>query len=202
MKRSIQIVAAIIALSCSLSSFAKAFTSAHPPSRHTATALFSEAQDPSSRRTFISNTIAATATTILLPLLSTQPAIANDNNNAALLSDLTTSLDKISTIPSLLQQSEWDKVRTILKTPPVNSLWNLGDSTNPLVKLAKSTGDMDLMELKDELSISLQMTDQYSYDNVFIYYQPGNGKVKVKEPLEMANKAIGELREAIDVLSK
>lgn len=60
---------------------------------------------------------------------------------------------------------------------------------------------MDLMELKDELSISLQMTDQYSYDNVFIYYQPGNGKVKVKEPMEMAKKAIGELREAIDVVS-
>lgn len=61
---------------------------------------------------------------------------------------------------------------------------------------------MDLMELKDELSISLQMTDQYSYDNVFIYYQPGNGKVKVKEPLEMVNKAIGELKEAIDVVSR
>lgn len=55
------------------------------------------------------------------------------------------------------------------------------------------------MELKDDLSISLQMTDQYSYDNVFIYYQPGNGKVKIKEPLEMCEKAIGELREAIDL---
>lgn len=32
---------------------------------------------------------------------------------------------------------------------------------------------MELLELKDELAISLQMTDQYSYDNVFIYYQPG-----------------------------
>ncbi|KAL3769955.1 hypothetical protein ACHAW5_010029 [Stephanodiscus triporus] len=28
------------------------------------------------------------------------------------------------------------------------------------------------MEMKDELAISLQMTDQYSYDNNFIYYQP------------------------------
>ena len=58
------------------------------------------------------------------------------------------------------------------------------------------------MELKDELSISLQMTDQYSYDNVFIYYQPGNGKVKVKEPMEMAEKAIGELKMAIEAVSK
>ena len=58
---------------------------------------------------------------------------------------------------------------------------------------------MELMELKDDLSISFQMTDQYSSDNVFIYYQPGNGKVKVKEPLEMCEKAIKELKEAIDV---
>lgn len=55
----------------------------------------------------------------------------------------------------------------------MNQLWNLGESQNTLVKLAKETGNFDLMEVKDELAISLQMTDQYSYDNVFIYYQPG-----------------------------
>jgi len=55
------------------------------------------------------------------------------------------------------------------------------------------------MEIKDELAISLQMTDQYSYDNVFIYYQPGDGKIKTKEPLEMANQAIGQLKEALSV---
>ena len=31
----------------------------------------------------------------------------------------------------------------------------------------------------------------------FIYYQPGNGKIKVKEPMEMANKAITQLTEAL-----
>ncbi|KAK1733451.1 hypothetical protein QTG54_015866, partial [Skeletonema marinoi] len=115
---------------------------------------------------------------------------------------LQTSLTKISEIPPLLQNAEWDRVRTILKTPPVNSLWNLGESSNTIVKLAKETGEFDLLELKDELAISLQMTDQYSYDNVFIYYQPGNGKVKTKEPLEMANKAIVQLKEVVDVASK
>jgi len=83
----------------------------------------------------------------------------------------------------------------------VNQLWNLGESQNTLVKFAKETGEFELVEMKDELAISLQMTDQYSYDNVFIYYQPGNGKVKVKEPLEMANKAIVQLKEAIAVAS-
>ena len=58
------------------------------------------------------------------------------------------------------------------------------------------------MEIKDELAVSLQMTDQYSYDNVFIYYQPGNGKVKTKEPLEMANQAIGQLKEALSVVEQ
>jgi len=70
------------------------------------------------------------------------------------------------------------------------------------VKLVKENGNFDLLEMKDELAISLQMTDQYSYDNVFIYYQPGNGKVKTKEPLEMANKAIGQLKEILDVVGK
>lgn len=58
------------------------------------------------------------------------------------------------------------------------------------------------MEIKDELAVSLQMTDQYSYDNVFIYYQPGNGKVKTKEPLQMANQAIGQLKEALSVVEQ
>lgn len=128
-----------------------------------------------------------------------QPAYADEKS---LMNDVTTSLDKISTIPALLKEAEWDKVRTVLKTPPVNSLWNLGESSNPLQKLALASDNIELLELKDELSISLQMTDQYSYDNVFIYYQPGNGKVKTKEPLEMAEKAIKELREAVDLLTK
>lgn len=58
------------------------------------------------------------------------------------------------------------------------------------------------MEIKNELAVSLQMTDQYSYDNVFIYYQPGNGKVKTKEPLQMANQAIGQLKEALSVVEQ
>ena len=64
--------------------------------------------------------------------------------------------------------------------------------------MAKETGEFELMEMKDELAISLQMCDQYSYDNNFIYYQPGNGKIKTKEPMEMANKAISQLKEAVD----
>jgi hypothetical protein len=97
-----------------------------------------------------------------------------------------------------LEQQEWDKVRTILKTPPVNKLWNLGDSQNVILQLAKETGDVELFEVKDELSLALQMTDQLTYDNVFVYFQPGNGKVKIKEPVDLAKKAIGIVQQILD----
>lgn len=133
----------------------------------------SSSSSSSSRRSFLSKIIATSSSATLLITSSPTTAHAASSTKEQLLTDLSTSLTKISSIPPLLEQSEWDKVRTILKTPPVNQLWNLGESQNTLVKLAKETGNFDLMEVKDELAISLQMTDQYSYDNVFIYYQPG-----------------------------
>jgi hypothetical protein len=45
----------------------------------------------------------------------------------ALIADLVASKAKMEPIPSLLEAMEWDAVRTILKTPPVNLLWNNGD---------------------------------------------------------------------------
>ncbi|KAL7458834.1 hypothetical protein ACHAWC_010667 [Mediolabrus comicus] len=170
----------------------------------TPTILYSSSESsPSSRRSFLSKIITSSSSaTLLITSLPTTAHASSSSSKEELLTDLTTSLTKISSIPPLLESAEWDKVRTILKTPPVNQLWNLGESQNTLVKLAKETGNFDLMEVKDELAISLQMTDQYSYDNVFIYYQPGNGKVKTKEPLEMANKAIVQLKEALEMASQ
>ena len=128
-----------------------------------------------SRRTFLSTVIAATAVSSFA-ILPIQSAYAAADSKDALIADLQTSLTKIETIPSLVDSAEWDKIRTVLKTTPVVELWNLGESKNTLVKLAKETGEFDLMEMKDELAISLQMCDQYSYDNNFIYYQPGKYK--------------------------
>ncbi|KAL7529730.1 hypothetical protein ACHAXR_003126 [Thalassiosira sp. AJA248-18] len=150
-----------------------------------------------SRRSFFSTVATASLAGVVIPF---QPALAADTKES-LIKDLNDSLSKITTIPSLVESMEWDKIRTTLKTPPVNSLWNLGESQNTLVRLAKETDDFELLEMKDELAISLQMTDQYSYDNNFIYYQPGNGKVKTKEPMEMANKAISQLKDALDVVN-
>jgi hypothetical protein len=92
-------------------------------------------------------------------IFSPSPAYAADSTSA-LVEELKSSKEKLSEIPLLLESQEWDKVRTILKTPPVNKLWNLGDSQNTILKLAKETGDVDLFELKDDLAYNLQMCDQ------------------------------------------
>jgi hypothetical protein len=54
------------------------------------------------------------------------PVQAMEDANA-LINELKECKRKMMTIPELLKQQEWDSVRTILKTPPVNRLWNLGD---------------------------------------------------------------------------
>lgn len=198
---------ATIALAVALTPLASAFVGptangcgSVQSGRPTTVVLRATSSESSSRRTFLTDGLAAAASlatsAALLPL---EPALAAAESRDSLVAELDDSLAKIQSIPSLVESAEWDKVRTVLKTPPVNELWNLGESKNTLTKLAKETGAFELMELKDELAISLQMTDQYSYDNVFIYYQPGNGKIKTKEPLEMANKAISQLKEALDV---
>mmetsp|Transcript_13833 Transcript_13833/g.18049 ORF Transcript_13833/g.18049 Transcript_13833/m.18049 type:complete len:183 (+) Transcript_13833:141-689(+) len=114
-----------------------------------------------------------------------------------LVEELLASKSKIQEIPDLLQAKDWEKVRSILKTPPVNKLWNLGDSQNPVLKLAKETDNVDLFELKDELAYNLQMADELTYNNVFVYFQPGDGKIKIKEPTQAARKALEDLDQII-----
>ena len=48
---------------------------------------------------------------------------------------------------------------------PVAELWNLGASKNWLRSEALAAGDPDLIELSEDLSSALQLTDQYVYDN-------------------------------------
>jgi hypothetical protein len=130
---------------------------------------------------------------------SASNALASDDGVNSLILELVESREKLQQVPDLLKASQWDSVRTILKTPPVNNLWNMGDGKNPLMKIAKVTDQFELIELKDELGVSLQMCDQLTYDNVFVYYQPGNGKVKIKEPTDLALKALSQLSDAIDL---
>lgn len=136
-------------------------------------------------------TVAATVATVSFP----QGASAATSDEY--LSELQTILAKLQTVPKLLEELKWDEARTVLKSPPVNKLWNLGDSQNTVLKLVKETGNVELFEIKDDLAYNLQMCDQLAYANNFIEFQPGNGKLKLKEPIEAINKAIRQLDQVI-----
>lgn len=87
------------------------------------------------RRNFLSNAFVKIPATVAAgSIILNNPVEANAaTSSTELVGDLETSLSKMVGIPELLDQGEWDKVRTILKTPPVNKLWNLGEvSVNEL----------------------------------------------------------------------
>ncbi|CAE8600286.1 unnamed protein product, partial [Polarella glacialis] len=107
----------------------------------------------------------------------------------------------LATLPGLLQAQEWEAVRQVLKAPPVNYLWNLGESKNTVKKVGEVTDDASYFDLAEELSGALQLCDQFTYDNVFIPFQPGNGKVKIKEPTEQVTTAIATLDGVLKALS-
>jgi len=109
------------------------------------------------------------------------------------LSELESSLSKLQSIPNLLSDQKWDEVRTVLKTPPVNKLWNLGETQNTALKLVKETGNVELFEAPSDLSYNLGMIDQLAYANNFIEFQPGNGKLKIKEPQDAIKTALKQL---------
>jgi len=133
--------------------------------------------------------------------LSSNNARAAAASTSSLVEELKECKAKLEPIPALLQEKEWDKVRSILKLPPVNKLWNLGDSQNTVLQIAKETGDVELFELKDELALTLQMCDQLTYDNAFVYFQPGKGQYNIKEPADLSVKAMKQIQEIIDSIS-
>ena len=75
------------------------------------------------RRRFVSTT----ASTIVGSVTASLLVKSADAAVSPLIDELKDSKSKIEVIPELLEQKEWDKVRNILKTPPVNKLWNLGE---------------------------------------------------------------------------
>jgi len=113
--------------------------------------------------------------------LARQPAFAKGPSLAETKSFVKEARDSLDPLPDLLQKESWDTVRTVLKIK-CGKLWNLGEAQNPIVQFAKGSGESELFEMAEELSTDLQLADQFTYDNVFIYFQPGAGKVNIKEP--------------------
>ena len=129
--------------------------------------------------------------------LSGSCSAAEKPTEAALLAELVAVREALKPLPELLDQEKWDEVRAVLKKPPTATLWNLGEAKNPMRKLADLRDDVELFELADEISGALQLADQFTYDNNFIYFQPGNGKVKIKEPKQQIKIAGEKLTQMI-----
>eukprot|EP00427_Karlodinium_veneficum_P011995 CAMPEP_0169079164 /NCGR_PEP_ID=MMETSP1015-20121227/9799_1 /TAXON_ID=342587 /ORGANISM="Karlodinium micrum, Strain CCMP2283" /LENGTH=192 /DNA_ID=CAMNT_0009138803 /DNA_START=136 /DNA_END=714 /DNA_ORIENTATION=+ len=144
--------------------------------------------DGTSRRIALSTVLAA----------SFAPGIAHaKRSEAELVEELKSVQALLEPLPAMLDQEKWDAVRTVLKNPPVGNLWNLGESKNTLRLLGDAREDIDMIESADELSNALQMADQYTYDNNFIYFQPGNGKINIKAPKDMIAEAQKRLNDAL-----
>ena len=192
-------------LFCSALFGAEAFSTRNPASPKHAISLEQPSivdPQPSSRRDWIGAvggmaTFAASIATTTATVTGFPQGVLAASLSEEYLAELQSSLTKLQPIPKLLEEQKWDEARTILKSSPVNKLWNLGDGQNTVLKLVKETGNVDLFEVKDDLAYNLQMCDQLTYDNNFIYYQPGNGKLKLKEPIEAINKALQQLETII-----
>merc|ERR1719331_3631430 len=112
-------------------------------------------------------------------------AFAAAADEAALITEIKEIKAKLDvpTINKLLEEEQWDTVRSIFKAAPVNLAWEQTMAKrNPFKQLADLRDDVEQFEIVDELAAALQLADQYCYSNTFIYTQPGNGKVKIKEP--------------------
>ena len=141
-----------------------------------------------SRRSIIGSGVAVS----LLPVTA---AFAADNEAAlvAEIKEIRASLD-VEKINKLLDEEQWDQVRSIFKVPPVNLAWEQQMAKkNPFKKLADIRDDVEQFEVVDELAAALQLADQYCYSNTFIYTQPGNGKVKIKEPKQQVAIAVKKI---------
>ena len=76
----------------------------------------------------------------------------------------------------------------------MNYAWEQSQNKkNPLRKLADLKDDVELFETVDDIAQALQLADQYCYSNTFIYTQPGNGKVKIKEPKQQLKIAADKM---------
>ena len=108
----------------------------------------------------------------VVPLLAPAPAFASTKTDAEKV------LEALQPLSGFVDDGKWDAVRTVLAQSPIVELWKTGNSKNWIRAAALSAGDPELIELSEDLSSALQLTDQYVYDNNFIYFQPGNGKAR------------------------
>lgn len=130
-------------------------------------------------------------------LLVCRAASAAAPTEASLVAELRKIAQALEPLPGMLDEEKWDAVRTVLKAPPVGYLWQI-ESKNTIRKLGDMRGDVDMLEAADDVAGALQLCDQFTYDNNFIYFQPGSGKIKIKEPKEQLAIATKKINAILD----
>jgi len=135
------------------------------------------------------------ATPLVLPMvpLAARAAAPTEADLIAEIKAIQKALD-LKELNGLIDEEKWDNVRSVLKVPPVGDAWQQSQNKkNPLKNLATLRDDIDLLETTDEIAAALQLADQYCYSNTFIYTQPGNGKMKFKEPKQQLQIAVDKM---------
>ena len=90
----------------------------------------------------------------VVPVLVPTPALASTKTDAEKV------LEALQPLSGFVDDGKWDAVRTVLAQSPVVELWKTGNSKNWIRAAALSAGDPELIELSEDLSSALQLTDQ------------------------------------------
>jgi hypothetical protein len=76
-----------------------------------------------------------------------------------------------SSVPTLIQQEEWDRIRTILTTPPLSDLYKkpklLEDYADVVGSCVENGDDLAVLQAREELQTHLRFLDMAVYNNVF-----------------------------------
>lgn len=98
---------------------------------------------------------------VAVSFLPVAAAVAADSEAAVLaeIKDIRSKLD-VAKINKLLEEEQWDQVRSIFKVPPVNLAWEQQMAKkNPFRRLADLRDDVEQFELVDELAAALQLAE-------------------------------------------
>jgi len=156
----------------------------------------------------------ATASTAALGVPN---AVRAAQTEADLLKDLATAQAKLAELPRLVGDQQWDPIRSELRQPAINALWNTMDSGNTLRKLAKSRGDPEIIEAAETVAQTLRDVDQIVYSNAFSMEGKmagaglrttgdgvggkaqggGGGQYRIKEPQELLRAAARSIDDVI-----
>lgn len=119
---------------------------------------------------------------------------------------------QLQNVPILIKTEEWDKVRSILITPPLSDLWTRSKRTNALWDefadfVANNAGDeFEVLELKDDLQSHLRYLDMAVYNNVFnpikAFGETGATRELVQSYYDDPTRELKACAEALDALVK